>query len=582
MGHTNKKSLEVTKCYDFVIVGSGIAGLMSALYASEKGKVLLVTKSELKASNTWYAQGGVAAAVSINDSFKKHIADTIKAGHGLNDKKAVKFIIKSAPKAIEELEQFGIKFAHQPIQHRVNQPSSKNYDLKLEGGHSEKRVLYYKDKVGQSIENNLIKQVKKNDNITIKTNCFAVDLILDEAGKKCTGLKYIANSNNQKTFGTDTSYKGGQRQNRKKNNDTATPELVSIHSKRIVLCTGGTGQIFSKTTNPSVATGDGIAMAARAGSKLKGMEFVQFHPTALVNSTAKIKNNSDKHALNENPPLFLLSETLRGEGAVLLNHKKERFMIKKHPLAELAARDVISKAIFNQQKKGPVFMDLRAIPLKTLKNKYPAIFNKLKKEKIPYNKPIKITPAAHYLCGGVATDIFGRTSIQNLYAIGECANTGLHGANRLASNSLLEAATMSRQVTKKPLPKTICIPKTKSANRINKTSFNNDKTEKQFTIPESTNTVRNAFSAQQISKIVDFREKIQTIMTEKCGIIRKRKDMDSAKKEIQTILSELHSHNKTQFNTYLVETINLTETALIILTAALKRKKSSGCHITTA
>ncbi len=567
MGHTDKKCITKTKRYDFVIIGSGIAGLMSALYAAKKGTVLILTKSELKKSNTWYAQGGVAAAISSDDNFKKHITDTLKAGHYLNDQKTVEYIIKKAPTAIKELERFGVTFERE---------QANRYNLKLEGGHSKNRVLYHKDKIGQNIENNLIKEIKKNPDITVKTNCFALNLVMNQTEKKCIGVQYISNSKTQKKINKNTTYRYTDQETKKNYIGTANPKILSIYCRRIILATGGAGQIFSKTTNPAIATGDGIAMAHRTGAKIKGMEFVQFHPTALVNSTSTLKNNPDKVALNKNTPLFLLSETLRGEGAVLLNYKKERFMIKIHPLAELAPRDVISKAIFDQQKKGPVFIDLRAIPKKRLKNKYPTILNKLKKENIPYNKPIKITPAAHYLCGGIVTDIFGRTSIQNLYATGECANTGLHGANRLASNSLLEAAIMSKQVIKKPLPKNIGKPKTQLSNRNNNSLFKINRTDKQFNIPSTTQKIHTSELHEEISKIVYYKEKIQTIMMKKCGIIRKREDMKLAKKQIQKILSELNSFKNDLQIADLFETINLAETAMLILTMALKHTKTSG------
>lgn len=555
---------------------------MSALYASRKGKVLILTKNELKASNTWYAQGGVAAAVSTTDSFNKHIADTIKAGRGLNDRKTVEFIVKNAPKAIKELEKFGIEFAHQPAQQPASRQSTENYNLKLEGGHSEKRVLYYKDKIGQSIESNLIKQIKKNRNITTETNAFALDLIMDHSGQKCIGVEYITKSKTNHLSSKTINENEDTALNQDKEKKLEKHLFNRVYARRIILATGGAGQVFSKTTNPAIATGDGIAMAARAGAKIKGMEFVQFHPTALVNSTSKLKNNLYKGNLNENAPLFLLSETLRGEGAKLLNYRKERFMIKVHPQAELAPRDIISKAIFEQQKKGPVFIDLRAIPLKTLKAKYPAILDKLKKEKISYLRLIKITPAAHYLCGGIKTDIYGRTSIKNLYAMGECANNGLHGANRLASNSLLEAAVMSGQVAKNPLPKSIIEIEAQSSYQNTKSLKKDGAIEKQLNALKTPQILSGTNSYKHISDVMKYRNTIQKVMMEKCGIIRNRKDMESAKKQIQEILSELNSHRKQWSDIpYIYETINLSETALLILNASLRRKKSIGCHIVT-
>jgi len=385
--------------YDYIVIGSGIAGLLSALHASKKGTVLVVTKKKLAEGSTTYAQGGVAAAVGPKDSFKKHIEDTLEAGHFLNDRKAVEFIVRRGPAAVLELESFGVRF-HYGADGRP--------DLKLEGGHSANRIVYFKDEIGREIENALIKKIKKTKNIKVMENTMAKDLIIGSDKKTCLGVEILQKD-----------------------------RLIRIYGRRTVLATGGAGQVYLKTTNPEVSTGDGIAMAHRAGGLITNMQYVQFHPTAL-----------DSNA----NPLFLLSETLRGEGAKLINEKGDRFMQNAHPLAELAPRDIVTQEMIKHKK---TYLDLRGVSPKTLKTKYPSILAKiLASGKNPQKDTIPVSPVAHYLCGGIKTDLRGRTNIKELYAIGECADTGLHGANRLASNSLLEAAVMSAQIITPPLPPT--------------------------------------------------------------------------------------------------------------------------------
>jgi len=392
--------------YEYIIVGSGIAGLMSALFATEKitqekntknKKILIVSKKSIRcSSNTSLAQGGIAAVLSHDDSIHDHFTDTLKAGHFLNSKKIVKFIVSHAPEIIHQLESIGIKFA---------KTTNGNYDLKLEGGHSHNRIVYHKDFIGQHLVDVLYKHLRTKSYITFMPHHHVIDLIV--SNKICYGISLFE--------------KQGSRY--------CTKFLLS---HKTILATGGIGQLFSKTTNPSTATGDGIAMAIRSKTKLKDISYIQFHPTAL--------------SVSQKGRLFLLSETLRGEGAHLLNKNLVRFMKKAHPQAELAPRDIISRQIFKQLENGPVYLDLRHIDSKILKKKYPTIYRELIKNNLdPRKKLLPITPAAHYLCGGIKTDINAETSIKNLFAVGECACTGLHGSNRLASNSLLEAAVMARQ-----------------------------------------------------------------------------------------------------------------------------------------
>jgi L-aspartate oxidase len=382
--------------YDAIVIGSGLAGLNAALGLSKRGKVLLITKEKLKDSNTWYAQGGIAAAIGPSDSVQKHIDDTLIAGHYKNDLKAVEFIIKRAPEAIKQLQKLGIKFTT---------ISEQKISLHREGGHREARIIHHKDQTGKAIEEGLIKKIKNLKNLTILEHAFAKDLIIEN--DQCVGISVIQKNRTKNWFGKIT-----------------------------ILAAGGFGQLYKKTTNPINATGDGIAMAARAKVKLKDLHYVQFHPTAL---------DIDKS------PLPLLTEALRGAGAYMVNSRGERFMLKKHKLAELAPRDIVSSIIVNEQKKGKVYLDLRHIKKAELKKSFPAIYKIITENGFkPDQELIPITPAAHYACGGISTNLKGETSIKRLYACGEVAYTGLHGANRLASNSLLEALIMSNQVIKAP------------------------------------------------------------------------------------------------------------------------------------
>lgn len=485
----NKKDPQASKYYDYIVVGSGIAGLLSAINASKKGSVALLTKKGLEMSNTYLAQGGIAAVVLKSDNVNKHIADTLKSGHNHNNRKAVEYIIKKGPNAIQRLSRLGVNFTKN---------SSGDYELKLEGGHSDKRIIQGKDTTGKTIVDALIPHIKSNKRIHHIENIFVKDFLIK--GGICYGVQCI--------------YK---------------TSFCNIFAEKIILATGGIGQVYAKTTNPKTATADGIAMTKRAGCKIKDPEFIQFHPTALD----KGKN-----------PLFLLSETLRGAGATLVNKNFEQFMSKYDPANDLASRDIVSRAIFKESKKGKIYLDMRNLKKTLLVNQFPAIYKKLLSYNInPLTDPAPITPAAHYSCGGVQTDLSNQTSVKNLYAIGEVACNGLHGANRLASNSLLEGAVMSE-----------IIPSLTGK----KTSHPNFSVKKYKKQP----------STQKI------RKQIQKIMSEKLGIIRKTKEMQSALKELIFLKTKLPPSTDKESS----ETQNLLTTAIIIASAALKRKKSLGCH----
>jgi len=375
----------------FLVIGSGIAGLNFALSASKYGNVLLITKKRLIDSATAKAQGGIAAVLDPNDSFASHIKDTLVAGHFKNKKSAVEYLVKNAPRAIARLESLGMKF---------------DKKARREGGHSFFRVAHAGDNTGAIVEKTLIKAVSKNPDIEIREHTKAIKIIK----KNGQAIGIIAHDEQKNC-------------------------TYEIRAKAVILATGGIGQKFKNTTNPKISEGDGIDMASSAGASLKDMQYIQFHPTVLF---------------APKKPRFLLTETLRGEGAKIINENHEQFLKKYHPLAELAPRDIICNAMWKEEKKGHhFFLDFTHKDSKKTKKDFPYIYKNLKKYGFDLTKDsIPIAPAQHYLCGGIAVDLSGRTSIPGLYAYGETARTGVHGANRLASNSLLEGLVFTMDIPK--------------------------------------------------------------------------------------------------------------------------------------
>lgn len=385
--------------FDAIVVGAGAAGLYSALCLPSSLRVGLLTKDDLPLSASDWAQGGIAAAIAPDDSPTLHVADTLKAGAGLCDEAAVKFLAEQAPACVRSLVTLGVAFDR----HR------EDLALTLEAAHSRRRVLHAADTTGRAVVSTLSRQVAGRDNITTLSKAFVLDLWIDETGG-CRGVSVL--------------YEG---------------RISWVQARAVVLATGGGGQVFAKTTNPSVSTGDGVAIAARAGVLLRDLEFVQFHPTALTLPDA---------------PRFLISEAVRGEGAHLVNDEGRRFAFDYHPDGELAPRDVVSRAIFRYlQSTGAdpadshVWLDCRPIASEQLKRRFPNILQVCRHWGIdPAQEPIPVAPAAHYWMGGIVTDLGGRTSRPGLYAVGETASTGVHGANRLASNSLLECLVFGAQL----------------------------------------------------------------------------------------------------------------------------------------
>lgn len=476
---------------DVLVIGSGIGGLLTALLVSKKMKVTLVTKSSISQTATQLAQGGIAAVQNFKqDSFNQHQADTMLAGHGINKPKIVKEVTEMGPEILTLLKSVNIHF---------------DKSLHLEGGHTHHRIAHVKDMTGKIIEEKLIQAVRKSKNIRIYEHMLAIDLLYEN--NICRGAIFLKNN-----------------------------QITSIQASETILATGGIGQVYLHTTNPVVATGDGIAMASRAGVTIEGMEFIQFHPTALEESKT---------------PQLLLSEALRGAGARILNAKGEHFMKKYDVRGDLSPRDIVTKAIFEELKKGQVYLQFE-MNKKNIHKDFPTISAAIKqKTNLDLSKDmIPITPVAHYLCGGIKTGSYGATSMKHLYAVGECASTGLHGANRLASNSLLEAAVFA----------------VKTAEFVLKNCTKSKAIEIKGKLTPATQTY----------KLKSLRKKIQTIMWEKVGILRTTEGLKTAIQELTSIHSLLPPPHL--INREISDTKNILEVSLLIAKAASTRKKSIGCH----
>jgi L-aspartate oxidase len=442
---------------DYLIIGSGIAGLATAYFLSELGSVTVLTKGEVRNANTYWAQGGVAAVLSKEDTFESHIEDTLKTGAGHCNEAAVRQMVFGAPKAIKFLKSIGLKIDKEPMR---------------EGGHSQARVWRSSDFTGRDILEVLIKAVQRKNNISFLEKTEAVELIVDEG--ECKGVF-----------------------TRAENED----EIDKVAAKHTILATGGLGQLFGKTTNTRGSGGDGLALAVNAGLELEDIEFVQFHPTAL--------------ATPKNGRHFLLSEVLRGMGARIVNKRGESFLSKFDERAELAPRDLVSRAVYVEELTGPVYLDMRHVEASLVRKKFPNIQKALKEYNLDLTKDlIPITPVAHYACGGVPTDLKGATKLPGLYAVGEVACTGVQGANRLASNSLLEALVFA---------KVISDSLEKSASMDASKNVNIDSIEVPTVIVEDINQVK------------AYGKRIGQVMWENVGIVRTVEGLEKAKKEIVAI-----------------------------------------------
>ena len=503
------------KDVDFLVVGSGIAGLSFALKAAKHGKVLILTKANEDESNTKYAQGGVAVVVDKEDSFEKHIEDTLIAGDGLCDKKVVELVVREGPERIQEIIDYGANFD-------TTKPGI--YDLAKEGGHSESRILHYKDITGFEIERALLEKIHSNPNIEILTHYFAVELITQHHLGEFVDKK----SNNINCYGIYAL-------------NTHTNSVEKFLSKVTVMATGGAGHIYSNTTNPVIATGDGIAMVYRAKGKVRNMEFIQFHPTALYKPG--------------DYPSFLISEAVRGFGGVLRDSKGKEFMDAYDHRKSLAPRDIVARAIDSEMKKSGddfVYLDITHRTKDEILTHFPNIYAKCLSIGIDMTMDyIPVTPACHYMCGGILVDHYGKTSIDRLYACGECSSTGLHGANRLASNSLLEATVF--------------------AHRIYVDAINNYKNNEMPEVPEwdETNT---SLSNEDILVTHNLRE-TQKIMSDYVGIVRSDFRLERAMRRLGLLHEETEDfYKKTKLSIKLCELRNVIQTAYLVIKSAITFK----------
>ena len=493
---------------DVLIIGSGLAGLFAALKQPHDLKVALITKRKLADSETVFAQGGISCVTSSNDSFALHTKDTLKTGGGLSKKNIVDIVVREAPERLKELEEYGVKF---------NKVSGK-YDLHLEGGHSRRRVVHADDHTGKTVEDALVKQVKRRKNIKIYENHIAVNLIIKDSS--CWGAYVLDESN---------------------------LSITAFKSRATLLAAGGAGKSYLYTSNPDVSTGDGVAMAYRAGCRILNMEFMQFHPTCLFHPEAKS---------------FLISEAVRGEGGRLFMKSGRRFMKDYHPMKELAPRDIVARAIDDVLKKTGddfVYLDISYKGAAFVRKKFPYLSDNVKKYGFDMGqRPLPVVPAAHYMCGGVSADGNAATDIKNLFAAGETVCTGLHGANRLASNSLAEAMVFASRAAVS-LTKCACEKK-----KIPKISV------------WKTYGARPSDEAVVISQNWD---EIRRIMWNYVGIVRSMKRLIRARNRIKNILEEIDEYYWDFLVTRdLIELRNIAQVADIIIESALSREESRGTH----
>jgi len=506
---------------NFLIIGSGAAGLTLAVKLAEKfpkKKITVVTKADQAESNTKYAQGGVAAVFDLKeDSFQKHIEDTLIAGDGLCDKTVVEMVIKDGPKRLRELMDWGAHF---------DTDADGELTLGKEGGHSEFRVIHHKDTTGIEIERTLLKYTNQLTNITLLPHHFAINLITEHHFSE-------RETNNITCYGAYVL-------------DQLSGRIFTIKADCTTLASGGMGQVYGHTTNPIVATGDGVAMAYRAKAHIQNMEFIQFHPTALYDGN--------------NGASFLISEAVRGFGAYLRNKNGERFMFQYDNRGELASRDIVSQAIdFELKKSGEncVYLDCTHLDIEEFSQHFPNIYENCLNKNIDVEKDwIPVVPAAHYLCGGIVVDKDGRTSIKNLFACGECSYTGLHGANRLASNSLLEALVYADRIHKYLCKKHVTL-------------------QTNITIPEWNDEGTNFLDRDEI--LQQKTKELQQLMRRFAGVVRNNNDLQKASAQLEELYYETEAlYQKHKLNTALSQLRNMVNVAHLIIQQSIKRKENRG------
>ena len=507
---------------DFLVIGSGIAGLTFALKAAEHGKVTIVTKAAIEDSNTRYAQGGIAAVFSEPDNFEKHIRDTLIAGDGFCNEEVVRMVVEEAPERIKDLIELGVSF---------DKKDDGSYDLAKEGGHSEHRILHHKDRTGEVIQRTLVEQVRRNPNIELFENHFAIDILtqhhLGDVLKKnypdikCYGA-YVADLVNQK--------------------------VITLLSKVTVIATGGMGNVYMTTTNPEIATGDGVAMVYRAKGAIENMEFVQFHPTSLYDPNQR--------------PSFLITEALRGYGAELKNMAGEKFMKRYDSRGSLAPRDIVARAIDNEMKiwgDDHVWLDCTHLKPEGLIDHFPNVYEHCLERGINItNQLIPVVPAAHYSCGGIKVDMDGQSTINRLYALGEASSTGLHGANRLASNSLIEAVVYSYRAA------------VHSVGRIDDLTFEEK-------IPDW--DYKGTTHLEEMILVTQNFKEVQMIMSNYVGIVRSDLRLERAMVRLEIIYKENESlYKRSLISKKICELRNLINIGYVIIKMARNRHESIGLH----
>lgn len=497
---------------DFLVLGSGIAGLLAALKLSRLGRVVLATKKEAAESNTNYAQGGIAAVMSELDSVDSHLRDTLVAGAGLCDEEIARLTVGEAPARVRELRDIGVRFSER----------ESKVDLGLEAGHSHRRILHAGDITGREIERALVAAARRAQGLRIVENALAVDLLLDRDGA-CRGA-YVM--------------------------DRASGRIAPVAASATVLATGGAGKVYLYTTNPDIATGDGMAMAWRAGAAMANMEFVQFHPTCLYHPQAKN---------------FLLSEALRGEGGRLILKGGDRFMRRYDRRLELAPRDIVARAIDAELKRTGhecVYLDMTHRDRRFLKARFPNIYAKVLSFGVDMAAdPIPVVPAAHFFCGGVHTDAWGATSVPGLYAVGEAAHTGLHGANRLASNSLLEGCVFAHRLAERL--ERLGVPRPKAPFRPKPWRYGK------------------AVTSDEAVVVSQNWDEIRQLMWNYVGIVRTDKRLRRALARMQLLNREIAQYYWDTVPTPdIVELRNIADVATLVIRSALARKESRGLHYT--
>ncbi len=516
---------------DILVLGSGIAGLTFALKIAQERpdlKITVLTKTNEGESNTRYAQGGVAAVWDFKtDSYQKHIKDTRIAGDGLCDEKIVEIVVKEGPDRVQEIIDWGARF---------DKKKDTNYDLAKEGGHSENRILHYKDLTGWEMQRTLSAQADEIPNITVLEHYFAIDIITQH---------HLGHTVTRVTPGIECY--GAYALNKK------TGEIETLLARMTLLATGGAGQVYRNTTNPVIATGDGMAMVYRAKGRIQNMEFVQFHPTALYNPAG-------------DNPAFLVSEAVRGFGGILKTPQGEEFMKKYDERGSLAPRDIVARAIDREMKiQGAEYMclDCRHLDKEGFVAHFPTIYEKCLSIGIdPMKDMIPVTPACHYMCGGIMTDEIGRTSINRLYAAGECTCTGLHGANRLASNSLLEAMVFAHRIYLEVREK------------IDATQLPNTP------IPDW--NAQGTTDPKELVLITQSTKELKDVMSYYVGIVRSNERLQRATDRLYILYKETEDlYHKTTISPQLCELRNLITIAYLITRSASMRKESRGLHFTT-